>query len=226
MAEAWRFLAKSMWSFGQNLLYLCQVSGLGTGESWDEILTLVFVIGTINPPNWGKFSITNTTLVGVLTKSQHLYFLSIMFLLVTEDVRMIGGNIGCDILLAVVKKLFFFHLLAKFCQRSETAGGIGDSVKVYHIDRDISFGNRHSKMSEPKDFLQKFCKSSHWCSTLPCGTRVVLSLPLASEPGCHQWGTTSWWRWTFGDLASISGLASDPSWLWYNHAMFCFPYQL
>ena len=105
-------------------------------------------------------------------------------------------------------------------------GGMGDSVKVYHIDRDISFGNRHSKMSEPKDVLQKFCKSSHWCSTLPCGTRVVLSLPLASEPGCHQWGTTSWWRWTFGDLASISGLASDPSWLWYNHAMFCFPYQL
>ena len=48
-----------------------------------------------------------------------------MFLLVTEDVRMIGGNIGCDILLAVVKKLFFFHLLAKFCQRSETVGGYG-----------------------------------------------------------------------------------------------------
>ena len=28
-------------------------------------------------------------------------------------------------------------------------------MKVPHIDREVSFGNRHSKISEPKDFLQK-----------------------------------------------------------------------
>ena len=34
-------------------------------------------------------------------------------------------------------------------------------MKVPHIDREVSFGNRHSKISGPKDFLQKNCKSSH-----------------------------------------------------------------
>ena len=28
-------------------------------------------------------------------------------------------------------------------------------MKVPHVDREFSFGNRHSKMSTPKDFLNK-----------------------------------------------------------------------
>ena len=32
------------------------------------------------------------------------------------------------------------------------AGGMGDMVKVLHVDREVSFGNRHSKTSTPKGF--------------------------------------------------------------------------
>ena len=92
-----------------------------------------------------------------------------MFLLVTEDVRTVGGNIGCDILLTVVKKLFFPPFFNSV-KGVKLLGGIGDSVRVYHIDREVSFDNRRSKISKPKDFLQKSCKSSH-PTVGPCSIR-------------------------------------------------------
>ena len=49
-------------------------------------------------------------------------------------------------------------------------------MKVPHIDREVSFGNRHSKISGPKDFLQKNCKSSH--PTYERDRREMESLPV------------------------------------------------
>ena len=40
-------------------------------------------------------------------------------------------------------------------KQASKAVSIGNIVKVPHIDREVSFGNRHLKISEPKDFLQK-----------------------------------------------------------------------
>ena len=56
---------------------------------------------------------------------------------------------------------FFPFLQKNYVTRVVLLGGIGNIVKVPHIDREVSFGNRHSKISGPKDFLQKNCKSSH-----------------------------------------------------------------
>ena len=39
-------------------------------------------------------------------------------------------------------------------------GGIGVLVKVPHVDREFSFGNRHSKTSTPKHVFDIFWKSS------------------------------------------------------------------
>ena len=53
-------------------------------------------------------------------------------------------------------------------------------MKVPHIDREVSFGNRHSKISGPKDFLQKIANHR----TLRQSLRIIsiLSMQLTQGP--------------------------------------------
>ena len=53
-----------------------------------------------------------------------------------------------------MRKIHFSPSFKNSVTRVELLGGIGNIVKVPHIDREVSFGNRHSKISGPKDFVK------------------------------------------------------------------------
>ena len=62
-------------------------------------------------------------------------------------------------------------------------GGIGVLVKVPHVDREFSFGNRHSKTSTPKYFFDFFWKSSRPTPDYTTTPEVSYSQPEKDEYG-------------------------------------------